>query len=75
MRPISVDVGLTDGTLTEVQGPEVVEDMRVVVGEPLPPASGSPGPGASPFTPQIGRARGRAAQSEAPPGSQPGGGR
>lgn len=75
VRPVSVSVGLTDGTLTEVQGPEVVEGMRVVVGEPLPPASGGPGPGASPFTPQIGRARGRTVPSESPPGSQPSGGR
>jgi HlyD family secretion protein len=75
VRPVSVSAGLTDGTLTEVQGPEVVEGIRVVVGEPLPPASGGPGPGASPFTPQIGRARGRTAPSESPPGSQPGGGR
>ena len=75
VRPVSVSVGLTDGTLTEVQDPEVVEGMRVVVGEPLPPASGGPGPGASPFTPQIGRPRGRTTQSESPPCSQPGGGR
>jgi HlyD family secretion protein len=33
VRPIDIDAGLTDGTLTEVQGPEVVEGMRVVVGE------------------------------------------
>ena len=58
VRPVSVRVGLTDGTLTEVQGAEVAEDMRVVVGEPLPPASGGPGPGAHPCTPQIGLARG-----------------
>jgi HlyD family secretion protein len=75
VRPVSVEVGLTDGTLTEVQGSEVVEGMQVVVGEPLPAASGGPSPGASPFTPQIGRARGRPAQSESPPGNQPGGGR
>jgi HlyD family secretion protein len=75
VRPVSVSVGLTDGTLTEVQGPEVVEGIQVVVSEPLPPASGGPGPGASPFTPQIGRARGRTVPSESPPGSQPSGGR
>jgi HlyD family secretion protein len=72
VRPVSVDVGLTDGTLTEVQGPEVVEGMQVVVGEASTPAAGGPGPGASPFTPQIGRSRGRPAQGESPPGSQPG---
>jgi HlyD family secretion protein len=75
VQPVSVSVGLTDGTLTEVEGPEVAEGMRVVVGEPLPPASGGPAPGTSPFTPQIGRARGRAAPGESSPGSQPGGGR
>jgi HlyD family secretion protein len=75
VQPVSVSVGLTDGTLTEVEGPEVAEGMRVVVGEPLPQASGGPVPSASPFTPQIGRARGRTTQSESSPGSQPGGGR
>jgi HlyD family secretion protein len=75
VQPVSVSVGLTDGTLTEVEGPEVAEGMRVVVGEPLPQASGGPVPSASPFTPQIGRVRGRTTQSESPPGSQPGGGR
>jgi len=75
VRPSNVNVGLTDGTLTEVEGPDVVEGMPVVVGEPLPQASGSPGPGPSPFTPQIGRPRGRTAPGESPPGGQPGGGR
>jgi hypothetical protein len=75
VQPVSVSVGLTDGTLTEVEGPEVAEGMRVVVGEPLPQASGGPVPSASPFTPQIGRARSRTTQSESSPGSQPGGGR
>jgi HlyD family secretion protein len=75
VQPVSVSVGLTDGTLTEVEGPEVAEGMRVVVGEPLPQTSGGPVPSASPFTPQIGRARGRTTPSESSPGSQPGGGR
>ena len=75
VQPVRVNVGLTDGTLTEVEGPEVVEGMRVVVGELVPQASGGPAPGASPFTPQLGRPRGRATPGESSPGSQPGGGR
>src|SRR5262249_31786264 len=33
VRPISVEVGMTDGTLTEVSGPDLTEGMDVVVGE------------------------------------------
>jgi len=40
VRPVGAQTGLTDGTLTEVSGPEVKEGMEVVTGQP---AEGSPG--------------------------------
>ncbi len=33
LRPVKVHVGLTDGTMTEVQGDDVKEGMEVIVGE------------------------------------------
>ncbi len=33
VRPVKVHVGLTDGTMTEVQGDDVKEGMEVIVGE------------------------------------------
>ena len=33
VRPVDVNVGLTDGTVTEVEGNDLIEGMRVVVGE------------------------------------------
>jgi HlyD family secretion protein len=33
VRPVDVKVGLTDGTVTEVEGNDLIEGMRVVVGE------------------------------------------
>jgi HlyD family secretion protein len=56
VRPIPVQLGLSDGVRTEVQGDELQEGVQVVVGD------GGPGPGASqvqgqspsnPFAPQF----------------------
>ena len=52
VRAISVQIGLTDGLLTEVRGPDVKEGMEVVIGEG--PENGSP-EDANPFIPQIRR--------------------
>ncbi len=61
VRPFDVSIGLTDGTLTEVQGSNLAEGMHVVVGEHSPEAyHGSSSGGASPFTPQFGRSRSNA---------------
>jgi HlyD family secretion protein len=59
LRPIVVTTGLTDGTLTEVLGGDLVEDMRVVVGEQTSSraAAAAVGAGASPFAPQPLRSR------------------
>jgi len=59
LRPIVVITGLTDGTLTEVEGGDLAEDMRVVVGDEAPSrrAAGATGGDASPFAPQPLRGR------------------
>jgi HlyD family secretion protein len=58
VRPIKVTLGLTDGTLTEVESAELKEATSVVVGEMEKQEAGKPASGASPFTPQIFRGRG-----------------
>ncbi|HYA88533.1 MAG TPA: efflux RND transporter periplasmic adaptor subunit [Nitrospirota bacterium] len=52
VRPVNVNVGLTDGTVTEVEGDGVIEGMRVVVGERKREAAKGPSEERSPFTPQ-----------------------
>jgi len=52
VRPIPVDAGLSDGSMTEVRGDGVKEGMPVVVSEERKTAS-SPSPGGSPFTPRL----------------------
>lgn len=50
VRPITVNVGLSDSTMTEVESSELREGMEVIVGE----VSASPVTGTTnPFTPQI----------------------
>ena len=70
VRPVSVTLGLTDGSLTEVEGQDLAENLTVVLGEAQTrSAGGASGP--SPFTPQIGAGRRNAAQT----GGAEGGGR
>jgi HlyD family secretion protein len=51
VRPVDAQIGLTDGTMTEVSGPDVNEGMEVVVGQTLgpEPSVSLPKPIASPF--------------------------
>lgn len=51
VRPLPVRLGVTDGSLTEVESPELKEGMLVVVGDQ--PQETADRPSASPFTPQI----------------------
>jgi len=51
VRPLQVRLGTTDGSLTEVEGPELKEGMEVVVGERQKEADTAAG--ASPFVPQV----------------------
>jgi len=71
VRPVHVNIGLTDGTLTEVEGKDLIEGLRVVVGEATREAVAGPSTGPSPFTPQLGRGL---RQGQGGP-SGPGGGR
>lgn len=72
VRPVRVETGLTDGTLTEVAGKDLSAEMKVVVGEQSPRVDATADGGASPFTPQPGRARSNAAQSVTATGSRQG---
>jgi HlyD family secretion protein len=56
VKPLKVQVGLTDGTFTEVSSPELKDGMQVVVAEVQKGSIEAPG-SASPFTPQIFRQR------------------
>lgn len=63
VKPVAVRAGLTDGLQTEVEGTGLDEGTRVVIGEQQPQnLAGASTSGASPFTPQFGRARSNAAQ-------------
>jgi len=71
VRPVHVNTGLTDGSLTEVEGKDLTEGLRVVVGEATGEAAVGPSTERSPFTPQMGRGP---RQGQGSPGG-PGGGR
>ena len=53
VRPVSVALGFSDGTLTELVGDQLKEGTQVVMGEAEKQQAGQPGPGGSPFTPQL----------------------
>ena len=53
VRPVYVTLGLSDGSLTEVESTELKEGTLVVVGEMESQPGGKPAPGGSPFTPQL----------------------
>ncbi len=60
VRPVHVNVGMTDGVVTQVEGRDLAEGLQVVAGETTAEGKGSPaGPGTeqNPFTPQMGRGR------------------
>ena len=67
VKPVHVEVGLTDGMFTEVSGKGITEGMRLVTGETRRQAevSQSEGEGTNPFMPQGGMFRRR---GQAPPG-------
>ena len=46
-------LGLSDGSLTEVESTELKEGTSLVVGEMESQPAGKPAPGGSPFTPQL----------------------
>ncbi|MGP8198691.1 MAG: efflux RND transporter periplasmic adaptor subunit [Limisphaerales bacterium] len=59
VRPVPVEIGLTDGTWTEVQGEGLSEGTSVVTGiASAETAAAESAPGANPFVPQFGQRRG-----------------
>jgi HlyD family secretion protein len=56
VRPVKVRVGISDGTMTEVEGDELREGLAVVTGEEIQ-SDGSSSTTTNPFTPQIIRPR------------------
>jgi len=70
VRPIKVEIGLTDGAWTEVKGKDLVEGLRVVIlegKEGKREAEAGPGAETNPLIPQVGR--GFRGQGQAPSGS------
>jgi HlyD family secretion protein len=53
VRPVKVTLGVSDGTMTEVSGPDLKEGMTVVIGEERADVA-SAQRGANPFAPQFG---------------------
>ncbi len=53
VRPVQVTLGLSDGSLTEVESAELKEGTSLVVGEMESHPAGQSAPGASPFAPQL----------------------
>ena len=55
VRPVRVSIGLSDGTMTEVQGDEVKEGMEVIIGEQRQGAADTST--TNPFAPQMMRSK------------------
>ncbi|MDP2045544.1 MAG: efflux RND transporter periplasmic adaptor subunit [Deltaproteobacteria bacterium] len=55
VRPVYVNLGLSDGSQMEVESRELKEGTPLVVGEMESQSAGKPGAGGSPFTPQLRR--------------------
>lgn len=69
VRPVRVNIGLTDGQWTQVEGRNVKEGLAVIVGEAALEVTVG-GEARSPFTPQIGRG-GRPAGAQGGPSASP----
>ena len=57
VRPVHVNIGMTDGMVTEVEDKDLTEGLQVVVGETTAESKVSPGVERNPFTPQMGRGK------------------
>jgi len=53
VRLVQVTLGLSDGSLTEVESAELKEGTSLVVGGMESQPGGQPASGGSPFTPQL----------------------
>jgi len=61
VRPVVVQAGLSDGTMTEIQSADLAENAEVIVAQ-VEESTGAPGASASPFTPQLMRRRASSSQ-------------
>ncbi|MBF0459530.1 MAG: efflux RND transporter periplasmic adaptor subunit [Nitrospirae bacterium] len=57
VRPVHVNVGMTDGVITEVEGKDLAEGLQVVAGEMTAESKVSPGAEQNPFAPQMTRGK------------------
>ena len=57
VRPVHVNVGMTDGVLTEIEGRDVTEGLQAVVGEMTAESQTASGAERNPFAPQMGRGK------------------
>ena len=55
LEPVRVRTGLSNGTMTEVQGDGLSEGLEVVIGEQRPDTHGTDAATSNPFAPHIGR--------------------
>ena len=65
VRPIKVNIGLSDGTMTEVQGDELKEGLQIIIGEQQQRQAVSDGT-TNPFTPKLPPRSGRPSGGQRP---------
>jgi len=70
VRPVPVKVGLTDGTLTEAEGDDLIEGLRVVIGQATQEITEGQSAERSPFTPQVGRGQRQGQTGSGSPGGE-----
>ena len=68
VRPVPVEIGLTDGTWTEVRGEGLAEGISVVTGIASAETAAESAAGANPFVPQFGQRRGPTNATPSRPG-------
>jgi hypothetical protein len=67
---VRVKIGLTDGMVTEIEGDDLTEDLRVVIGEATQETTDVPNTERSPFTPQVGRGQRQGQTGSGSPGGE-----
>jgi HlyD family secretion protein len=70
VRPVRVKTGLTDGTLTEVEGDDLTEGLRVVIGEATQETVEASNAERNPFAPQIARGQRQGQTGSGSPGGE-----
>ena len=72
VSPVRVNIGLTDGTVTEIEGDELKEGLRVVVSEATRESLTDSSTERSPFMPQVGRGLRQSQSDQVSPGKPAG---